>query len=164
MIKGKNGSVRDVLLISILVFVIVVVFFVIHFIGNSMFDSLISADILANETDTLDVFTATKEMTGRLDYVAFAFFIGLIIALIVTGYFVAGHSLFMFIYFLVVCFAIAMSAILSNVWETLSTNATLLSSVASFPIMNHVLNNFPLYISGVGILGLIVMFAKPTAQ
>ena len=161
---NKKGSARDILLICILIFTLTVVFFILHFTGNSMMDNLIANTEIASNSDAVEVFNATKAMTGRLDYMAFAFFIGLVLALIVTGYFVGGHPIFMFLYFIIVCIVVALSAILSNVWEALSENANLISSLSSFPIMNHILTNFPIYMSAIGILGLIVMFAKPQGQ
>jgi hypothetical protein len=43
----------------------------------------------------------------------------------------------------------------------MSTNPTFILTIVKFPLMNNVLMNLPIYISIVGFIGLVAMFAKP---
>jgi lipoprotein signal peptidase len=53
------------------------------------------------------------------------------------------------------------SAALSNVWESFSTKAIFVTDMVQFPISNNIMLNLPLYIAVIGVIALIVMFAKP---
>jgi len=160
----NKGSVRDVALMVVSVFAIVLAFFIIHYATGTLVSDMLLKEQINRTSGAVSALNATVTMTNRLDYVAFGFFIAFTFAIIITGFFVGGHPLFMFLYFLVVSVLVAVGAFLSNVWETISQNASLIGSLQYFPIMNHVLTNFPIYISVIGILGLIVMFAKPRAE
>jgi hypothetical protein len=96
-----------------------------------------------------------------LDYVIFGLFIGLVLALLITAWFIGGNPVFMFLYFIFVVLAVVMSAILSNVWESYSGNSVFGLTIASFPITNNLLSYLPLYIGIVGFIGVVAMFAKP---
>jgi hypothetical protein len=50
---------------------------------------------------------------------------------------------------------------LSNAWEAASQRPSFASSLAAVPITNHVLSYLPYYIAVVGMIGCIVLFAKP---
>jgi len=160
----KRGSVRDVGLMMISVFAIVIAFLIINYATGTMVGNMLLNNQINQTTGTVSALNATTAMTNQLDYVAFGFFIAFIFAIIITGFFVGGHPLFMFLYFLVVSVLVVVSAFLSNAWETISQNASLIGSLANFPIMNHILTNFPLYIAVIGTVGIIVMFAKPRAE
>jgi hypothetical protein len=50
---------------------------------------------------------------------------------------------------------------MSNVWYDASTASVFGTTVASFPIMNHILSNLPIYIAAIAVLGTVVMFSRP---
>lgn len=157
----KRGSVRDVGLIAILLFGIAILFLVVHYSSNVIYDTLINNSKFNDSADAVEVFEEGKNLTNRLDYVVFVFFIALVIGLIITGFLIGGIPIFMFIYFLVVCVIVGISMILSNTWETISQKATFIVTLTAFPITNNLMTYLPIYMAIVGILGMIVMFAKP---
>ena len=152
---------RDVVLIGALVFTFAIGFFIIHFVMNTTVDSMISIGEINESDAAVSQFEGIKDMTDRLDYVVFGLFIGLVLALIITGWFVGGNPIFMFIYFIVVVIGTVVSFVLANVWETVSNSAQFGTTILSFPLSNNLMLNLPIYMAVVGFVGIVVMFAKP---
>jgi|26BtaG_2_1085354.scaffolds.fasta_scaffold01132_7 hypothetical protein len=152
---------RDVLFASIVLFIFAIGFFVVYFAINTTITQMNAIPEINQSTDAVDVFNSVSTMTDRLDYVIFGLFVALTLGIIVTGWFVGGITIFMILYIIVIIIGVAMSAIMSNVWETVSTAVQFGTTVLAFPITNHLLLNLPYYVSVMGFIGLLVMFAKP---
>ena len=150
----------DVILIGILVFAAAIGLFAIYAAVNPVITSMQHSAI--NESDTaVEVLEGTRTMLGKLDYLVMGVFIALILSLIITSWFIGGNPLFMFIYFIVIVLAVIVSAILSNVWETVSGASVFGTTLGSFPLSNHLMLLLPYYIGVIGFIGIVVMFAKP---
>lgn len=153
---------RDIIFVAVAVASIALVFFVMHYSYGTIADILVNNSIINESQPAIDAIADSKELTNRFDYVIFSVFIALAFAVIITGWFVGGNAIFMFIYFLVVVIAVVIAAILNNVWAKFmeTTAFVAANTVANFPLTDALLSQFPLYIGIVGFLGIIVMFAK----
>ena len=104
----------------------------IHYVANTMTNQLI-AEPTINESDAaVEALGTVNTISNRLDYVVFGLFIGLVLGMI-----------------------------FSNVWDTVTQSSIFGTTVANFPITNNIMGNLPLYLGIIGIIGLVVMFAKP---
>lgn len=151
---------KDVIFIAVAVFVAVVGFFIFHSVSTTITNEMQNITAINESPEAVQALQDTAVATSRMDMVAFAFFIGLLFALIITGWFVGGHPIFMFIYILAIVVGVIVAAILSNVWEEVTVMPVFGGTILDFPIMNHLINNFPYYIAVVGIIGLLAMFGK----
>jgi hypothetical protein len=154
-------TVRDVIIISVILTVLGLILLSTSFIVNTSMTKLVNNTKINESQKAVDVFNATKNITSRYDYIFFAFFMGMIFFTLIIGWFVGGNPLFMFIYMLLTVIGIVISAVLSNAWEIFSTKATFAVILTTFPITNHILLNLPIYITIIGVINIIVMFAKP---
>ena len=132
-------SARDIIFIGVTIFGLAIVMFIFHFAFGTLTDSMVNVPAINETTQTVEVFQGINNFLSRLDYVVSAIFLGLILGLIVTGWVIGGNPIFMFFYFIFVV-------------------------LSSFPISNNILLNLPIYMSAIGIIGLIVMFGKPYFQ
>lgn len=156
------ASARDVLLVAVLIFVFGIGFLIIHYAMTTAVDAMTGNTEINSSSNAVSSLNAVKTVTlARLDYVIFGLFIGLVLGLLISGWFVGGHPIFMFIYFIVVIIGVVISAFMANFWETISQSSTFLATTASFPITNHLLLYLPIYVGIVGFIGVVVMFAKP---
>ena len=155
------ASTNDVILIGVLVFIFAIGFLTVFFISTTVTNQMLSIPTINSSAATVEVLQSQSKVTSKMDYVIFGLFIGLTLALIISGWFVGGHPIFMAVYFLVIIVGTAMSAVLANVWETASGASIFGSTVANFPITNNLLTNLPIYTVIIGSLGMVVMFAKP---
>lgn len=154
-------SATDVLFIAAAVTFLAIGFFVIHYVIGEVTDNITSNPVVNSSTASVNAFNSMKTVSNRLDYIIFALFLGLSLALVVSGYFVYGYPIFMFIYIIVCMLATVLSAVFSNIWEQFTTTPLLNSSLTSFPITNNLMGYLPLYIGIVSFIGIVVMFAKP---
>lgn len=158
---NNKGSARDVVFIVAVIFMFAIIFLITHFAINTTVNQMINTTAINKSSDAVTALQSSQNVTNRLDYVLFALFIGLTLGLIITGWFIGGHPIFMVLYFIVIIIAVVVSTVLSNVWGDVSTASIFGSTSTSFPITNHLLNYLPIYAAVIGIIGLIVMFGKP---
>lgn len=152
---------KDVVFIAIIIFAVGLAFFIGHLVVNSMINGIVQNPQVNSSEKTVAALENTKALSQRFDYVVLGLFIGLTLALFVTGWFIAGNPIFTALYFIIVVVAVLTGGILSNIWQTVSTASVFGTTVASFPITNNLLSNLQIYIAVIGIVGLIVMFGKP---
>jgi len=157
-------SVEDVGAIAVVGFVSAIILFIVAFVGVSMSDSFSAAPIFANDTNSRAQFSAMKSTSYKLDWVFFGIFIGLIIAMIITAWFIAGNPIFLILYFLGIIIFTVISFFLSNFWETFSTTAAFAAVLAHFPLTNFIMLKMPYFVAVCGMIGLVVMFAKPSME
>lgn len=152
---------QDIIFAGIILFVLSIGGFVVFFASNTVVDTMLDMTAINSTPAAVESLQATKTASNRIDYLTLAVFIGLTLGIIITGYLVGGHSIFMAVYFIVVVIATFLSAILANVWESVTGASIFGTTITSFPISNHIITNLPLYVAVIGIIGIIVMFAKP---
>jgi len=157
---NKHGSARDVVLIAVLLFIGGLVFFIANFASHTMVDGMLNIAVINDSNATREALNSFETQSDRFDYLGVGLFIGLTLAIIIGGWLVGGHPVFMFIYFIVVLVGVALSAVLANTWESVTLMPIFGSTITNFIFMNHIISYLPIYVSIVGILGLIVMFSR----
>ena len=154
-------SARDVVVISVLMFVTAIIVFIVASVGSLTIQKMIVTPAFNQSQTAKQVLLDTQTAIYRYDYLIFGVFIGLSLSLIITGWFVGGNPLFSFIYILLVMFGVALSTVLANVWETATANPNFGTTLSTFPIANYLMLHLPMFTAIVGFIGLVVMFAKP---
>lgn len=163
-------AVRDVILAGVLIFVFGMAFFIVNFGTKVVVNEMVAIPTINNSQNVSQVLNATADTTDRLDYLIFGLFIGLILAILIASYFIAGNPIFVFLYFLVTVIGIAVSAVIANAWDDITSASiwtTILPSftgVTAFPITNHIMTYLPYYTAVIGMLGLGVMFIRPYVE
>jgi hypothetical protein len=168
----KKGTGRDIILIVILVFTAGIVFFISNFIGSTIVQEVKNAPGM-NDPLYTNQFNATSAIENTIntgnsmyDKVIFGLFMGLVISLIVTSYLVGGYPIFMIFYFLFIVVAVISSVLFADVYTNLVSNTyyDFGTTWAAFPLTNNLIHYLPFYIAAVGVIGMIVMFAKPKEE
>ena len=155
------ASVRDVILIVVLIASFGIGFFVINYAVSTTFNQMLLNPTINATPQTVTAIQGSQTAINRLDYVIFGLFVGLTLGLIISGYFLASYPIFAFVYFMVIVMGVVISAVLSNVWESVTTASIFGATAGNFPITNHLLTYLPYYAAVIGFIGLIAMFAKP---
>jgi hypothetical protein len=154
---------RDVLVASVVFFILAIAFFVTFSFVTNVYDRIIQNTIVASSSDAVSALEGGKSMTNRMDYVYFAIFIGIVLSIMITGWFTGGHPIFMFIYFIFIVITVVLSMFFSNIYVDV-TAMPAFSAVnveSAFPLMNTIMLQLPIIMSIIGIIGMVVMFAKP---
>ena len=158
---NKKATARDVILIGVVVFGFGLAFFVLYNVFDTAVDKIVSIPVINSSPAAVEAFQSTDVVISKLDYLIFALFIGMILALIITSWFIGGEPIFMFVYFIFVVISVVVGAVLSNAWETFTGSSVFGLTIAAFPITNHILSYLPLYMAVAGFIGIVAMFAKP---
>lgn len=159
---NKNASVRDVVLIVAFLFVSGLLFLIFYYVADQSVDKMLSVDVINDSTQARTALNMVDVVQSRIDYVFLTILIGLTLAILITSWFIAGNPIYAFIFFIVLIIAVFIGVIMANVWDDFGIKAPIFNTAKNaMPITNHILNNLPYYISIIGILSLIVMFAKP---
>ena len=152
---------RDVLMVGVILFMLAIGFFVIYNISNTVTNKMMGIAAINESAAAVSALQGSQKVTAQMDYVIFGVFIGLVLAIIITGWFIGGNPIFMAIYFLISIIAVVISTVFANTWETVSQASIFGTDVAAFPITNNLMLNLPIYMAVIAFLGLVVMFAKP---
>jgi len=165
----KKGSARDILFIAIIIFGLAIGFSVINYMMGETVSRMIEIPAINESSSAVEALQGINTVTARLDYVIFGVFLALVLGLIITSWFIGGNPIFMFVYFIVVVITVVISTVLANTWEMISQGAiaaTVFGNVTinAFPLTNNLMLYLPIYISVIGFIGIVIMFAKPAIQ
>ena len=155
---------RDVMFIAVIVFSLGIAFLIAHLFLSSVVTQITLIPTVNESSASLGAFQSMVTLSNRFDYIIFGVFIGCVLGMIISAWFVGGHPIFMFAYFCVAAITVVISTILANTWETVSTSSAFGTTVSHFPLTNHLLNYLPIYAGVIGFIGLVVMFGKPLLQ
>ena len=88
-------------------------------------------------------------------------FSGLLLGLFATSFFIRTHPIFVPVFGLLLVVAIMVAVPLSNAYEELALNAELAGAAAQQTVIGFLMFNLPLMTLIIGLLSLIITFAKP---
>ena len=152
---------QDVIFAAVIIFSFSVMFFITSFVVSTMTIELTSAPIFNESVAAQASLETMNTVSDKTDYIIFGIFMMLCLGILITGWFIGGHAILMFIYFIVIAIGVALSAIFSNIWEEISLMTIFGNTIDAFPLTNHLMLYLPIYISILGFVGITVMFAKP---
>jgi len=152
---------RDIILFAVIIVAFALGFFVIHFAFSGILNTLITTPEINQTEGAVQSLQGSQLVLAKLDYITLAVMFGLVLAIMITGWFIGTNPIFMVIYFVATSLITFLSIFFANIWETITQNASFGTTITSFPITNHILLNLPIYVAIVGFIGLVVMFAKP---
>lgn len=155
---------RDVLFAGAILFMLAIGFFVMTFTSDTITNSLTENERFNESDQAVTAIESANTAVHRSDYIFLGVFFALMLGLVITGWFIGGIPIFMFIYFLVNVVAVVFAAISSNVWQTITPASVFGTTLDALPITNHILSYLPFYIALFGTIGMIVMFAKPQEE
>ena len=157
--KGQTGE--DVIFAVIIIFVLAFFALVVTYSFNKFLDIARDVPQFNQSVDAIGVMEKIQDVNQKWDYVITAFFIGLMLVMIVSGYFVEPNTVFMVIYIIVLLVGGVISAIISYVWGNIEAFAEFTPFIATdFPILNHILTNILIYYSIAAGIALIANYAK----
>lgn len=145
--------------IMIFFFAFAFILYISHIVGREFINGIDSNGLL-NNADGREVASYTLSSINGMDYVFIIVLIGMIIYMIVSAsaldthpaFFIAG--LIMLAIFLVISFGIA------NSFQSLSASNDFVNESDTFAGMTFILNNYPIFLLGIGLIVLVALFAK----
>lgn len=155
------SSVRDIIIIAVLLFAVGISITFAVMIGHDVNSNLLSQPSLNNSAEAVSVIQHSDAALNMTDYMYLACFIGFFIAILITGYFVGGIPIVAPIYFFVVVIFTFVSLILQGVWGDIGGSALIIAATLNLPITNFILTHLGYLMAIFGLVGILAMFAKP---
>ena len=166
LMKNKKGSFIDLFVFSIFTFIIIVAIGILLYVFNTAenqlhetMDGMTIGD--ANVSNVIDdsVGSANISFTA-LYWLSVLIIFGMILGIFIGSYMVTTKPIFFIPFFFIWIIAIIVAVPISNAYETLSATPELASTYANFIGSNFILNNLPMIVAIVGIVGAIIMFTR----
>jgi len=166
LIKNKKASFIDIFVFMIFSFILVVVIGFLLYIFGQAEDGLHDAmdDMTFGDANTTQVIDESVGVTttslSALYWLSVLIIFGMILGIFIGSYMVTTKPVFFVPYLFIWIIAIIVSVPISNSYETLSADPILASTYANFIGSNFILNNLPMIVAIVGIVGAIIMFTR----
>jgi hypothetical protein len=162
-IKNKKGDISSLIFIIVIVLALALFSIFISYFANQLTTNLKETAAEAGVTDirvneTMD--SMQTNVTDMFDYLWFAIFIGLVIAMIIFSFLVPTHPIFFPIFVIVWVISIVISGPVANIWLNATVNTALNQTAASYGMMNYIMSHLPWFIGVIGALMLVVLYAK----
>jgi|TARA_Y100000310_G_scaffold341928_2_gene442890 hypothetical protein len=155
--KSKKGNLQDLIVIPVFLFIIAFSFVLGFYIYGEMNTEIQASDMTTTAKSVFGDNYATYNSV--FDNIFLFIMVGLGLTVVVSSFFIRAHPIFYFVSLIVYAFITMISAILSNAYEEL-IGTTLAAAGASFPIIDHLMSNFPYYMMGLSFVVAIVLYAK----
>jgi len=157
---NRRGDITDMMVFLIVLFILAVGLVIIVYTISAMTDGLNVAGL--NETtqtseaiDGLDNFGTIVLQRGFL-----LLFVGLIISVMITSFFANTHPIWLFLYVIMLGLTIFIGIYLGSAFEEMQEVDILTDVISNQPMISFVMNNILIIITAVGVLSLIIVFAK----
>lgn len=154
-------AMSDVAVVIVIVFGLAVAFFATNYMIGESVDRIVNVTVINESNASAMAFSQTKNLTNKFDYLILMVFIGYILMIIISAWFISGYPIMMFIYFLVNVIIVVISTFLSNTWEYVTQLSIFGLTLNHFPMTNHIMLHLPYYTVAIGFLAMVVMFGKP---
>lgn len=155
--KNKKGSLKDIVLISVLLLFFSMVLLFGYKINSEFNDQVQTMDEIPAVAKTASS-TLNNNFSGSLDNGFLFLTFGLAMATLVLAALVRIHPIFIPFYFLGLIFVIILSAVFSNIYQEAAADPELASLANDFTFIPLIMNALPFVVGVFGILLMIVMY------
>ena len=166
--KNKKGSFVDLFIFMIFAFILVVtiglLLYVFGIAEDGLHDAMDDMTFGDGSTNTSDVINASVGSTNislsALYWLSVLIIFGMILGIFIGSYLVTTKPVFFVPYLFILIIAVIVSVPISNTYETLRSTPELASTFANFIGANYILNNLPMIVVIIGVIGAIIMFSR----
>jgi hypothetical protein len=158
------SSVRDILVICIILFAVGISLMFIVKIGHNVNTQLLNVPTFNNSISAKTVISNTDNAINSTDYIYLALFISLFIGVIMFGYMIGGTPILAPIYFFILIIFGFIGVILQMVWADIGAGSNLIATTVAMPITNYILLHLGYYAVVMGLAGILAMFMKSPEQ
>ena len=155
--KNKKGSIIDIAFLLVALLALGIFILVVAKVFPSITTQLAKTQI-GSDPASQGALNYTDDLAHRGDMVFMFIFIGLSIAIMITSFFIETSPILIPVYIIALAILIIFAVVSQKVYLSFSTSATF--NAISYPIVDFIMSNLVMIAIGVGVLSLILMFAK----
>lgn len=164
LFKDKRGDFTGMLYAIIMLAGFAIFILIVAFIGSTL-GTEIKDKINSNEPGVNESFQATINVANNtLSAVWYVVFGGLLLGLMITAWYMPTHPIMVAPFIVLLIIGVIVGVALSNTYEALSSVSQLSDAADTQTSVNFIMSNLPYTALIIGIITLIVTFAKPGAR
>ncbi len=157
LMKNKKGDIKDLFLIMITLFVMAIISMIIFNVYQAYNSDMQTQNI---GSDARSILNRGEESIEFLDYIFVTVLVMLVILFVVSIFMINTHPIFFVISLLLLIIGIVVSAIFSNTSNSMYSESIFTTSEQTFTFTTSIMDNLPIWILIIGVIGLIAIYAK----
>lgn len=160
MMKDKRGDVPDIIVVLLILFFLVVSFSVVLLVNDKLY-TIIATTQLNESTAAPAILNAFEGINSTTVQRGYMLFMGILfIGMIWSAFLTRTHPAFIFLYIIVLGFAVFMSVYLANIYDDLISTAVFTPIMADQSMMIFVWRNIVKITLVVGMLSMFIALAN----
>lgn len=159
--KMDKRGILDLLYFTIIIAGLAIFILICGFVVSRITTELRSSPI--NESSlAVGALDYSDQIVNKFDYVFLIIFFGLIIGMLISAALIDVGKIFFPIFLILFGIDLLIGVIMNNVYDAFQNNATLAGTAVKNVFVNAIINHYILVLIGVGVLSMILYFAKPS--
>jgi len=160
---GKKGSIIDVAFLLIAILGLAIFILIVGYVFPQI-TTAIKTSPIGNNTASVAALDSTDNIVGRFDIIFLIIFMGLSISVLITSFFIGSSPILIPVYVIALSILMIFAAVVENVYDAFATNSTFIATAATHPITGYILSHLIMTAIGIGVLSMVLIFAKPRGQ
>ena len=154
------SNIIDVIYLGVFLIIIAVTMTVVLLILNQFYTNpIVQSTFTAEE---LVPITTAQTVIGYFDYLLVFIMVLYCIAALITAYYIKTHPVFYVAMLVLQLIAVAISAVLSNLWQSIASDPILMPITNTFTYTPLILNNLPIIVLVLSSMIAIVSYSTPS--
>lgn len=163
VLKSKRASIVDVAFLLVVVLGLGIFIMVVGKVFP-MITQQIGLSEVGDNANSVEALDKTDEIAGKGDMIFIFIFSGLVIAVLITSFFIESSPILVPIYIIALALLIIFAVVSENIYEAFTDTTTFSAVAATQPITNFIMTHLVMISIGVGVLSMVLIFAKPRGQ
>lgn len=164
-IRGKRGNFPDLVILPALLFATALALFLIYYIYNQI-QSPLAGNLNSTYSNANNLLNQGNEALKLFDTLYPMYMAGLILAVLISAYFVRSYPFFFFAGVIVLVVSILLGVLLANIHATMirENTATFGAYADDFSSIDWIINRLPFIILFTGLAIIILIYSKPAGN
>jgi hypothetical protein len=158
-LKFRKGSVLDIIVAVIVLFVIALSIIIASNLGTIINDEFQSSPDISSEGKAITN-DAVSSFAGLFDKLYLLIYIGVFMSVIIGALLIDTHPVFLIFSIPLLAFILFIGAIFSNTFYDVVSSPELAAAASQFTIINFIMSNQLIFLTVFGLLVIIAIFAK----
>jgi hypothetical protein len=159
--KSKKGSIVDVAFLLVAILGIAIFILIVGYIFPQITGAIKTNSPIGNNTASVAALDSSDNIISRFDYIFLTIFVGLSISVLISSFFIDSSPILIPVYIIALGILIIFAVVAENIYESFAESATFAATAATHPITNYVMSHLIMVAIGVGVLSMVLIFAKP---
>lgn len=159
-LKNKKGSIQDVFFFIVFVVGLALFFIVIHYVTDEVSDELLKTNLNTSEA-AVTALGYYDTLGAQYDPIWFFIFVAILMGVLISSFMIKAYPIFIPIYIILLGISVVVGVIMNNVYLEFIANPVLAATAATHTFSNAIINNYVPVVIGVGVLSMIIIFARP---